>query len=317
MRREKPREEPVLHSTSVIMSVPEVDTLTALTIGRRGTTLLPELRRGWMGEALGFSYADPDKRLPVAGHTYRLCVTIGIQPGRADALLNDAEGGAPQRILWLPYDDANAPDHPPEPPDRLEWQQPVQPGSGFLVLDVPEVARAAIDAHRLARLRQTGGDGLDGHTLLCWEKVAAALALLDTRTTITDEDWQLAETVIAVSVNTREQVIAHLNQVKAKANTARGHAEADRAVIVGERVEETTTKRVCNTILRMLRNLDGEWVTHSKLRKRLASYDRRWFEPAVARLIDAGQVEVQAGDRPGQLPGGPGSKYRSTNEETR
>jgi hypothetical protein len=199
MRRERKSGDLVQHSTAAILSVPEIDTLTALTTGRSGTTLLAELRKAWSGEALGFAYADPDKRLRVEPHTYRLCVVAGIQPGRAGPLLDAADAGAPQRFLWLPATDHQAPDNPPDPPDnRWEWRQPVQPGSGRSVLDVPDSARIAVDTHRLDQLRQTGDNTLNGHSLLCRLKTSAALALLDSRTKITDEDWMLAGVVMAV-----------------------------------------------------------------------------------------------------------------------
>jgi hypothetical protein len=113
-----------------------------------------------------------------------------------------------------------------------------------------------------------------------------------------------------LSDRTREQIEEHLRQANIRANAARGHAEADRKVIVEEVVGEAAIQRVSKAILRALRRADGEWVTHSKLRKSLNSRDRDWFEAAIGHLIGAGQVEVKAGDRPGQLPGGPGSSYR-------
>src|SRR4051794_32688935 len=42
---------------SVLFSVPEVDTLTALG-NRQGATLMPILRSAWSGEQLSFAYAD-------------------------------------------------------------------------------------------------------------------------------------------------------------------------------------------------------------------------------------------------------------------
>ena len=59
--------------------------------------------------------------------------------------------------------------------------------TGCADLVVPEVARATIDAHRLAVLRQDHRvDPLDGHALLCRLKVAVALMALDGRSVIDD-----------------------------------------------------------------------------------------------------------------------------------
>jgi hypothetical protein len=52
--------EPVYES--VLMTVAEIGTLAALG-ARSGSTLLPELRKAWMGESLGFWNANPAKRI--------------------------------------------------------------------------------------------------------------------------------------------------------------------------------------------------------------------------------------------------------------
>jgi hypothetical protein len=62
--------------TSVIFTVPEIDTLTAL-ISRQGSTLSAELRKLYSGEALGFANAGKDTRNLVAhtaAHTYYLAL---------------------------------------------------------------------------------------------------------------------------------------------------------------------------------------------------------------------------------------------------
>src|SRR5689334_10241859 len=97
------------HSTRALLSVPEVDTIAALS-ARSGATLEAELRKAYMGEPLGFQYASQEKRLPVGRHSYRLAMIVGVQPARAAPLLDNIDGGTPQRYLWLPTSDPNAPD---------------------------------------------------------------------------------------------------------------------------------------------------------------------------------------------------------------
>lgn len=293
------------HTDAVLLSVPEIDTLSALG-SRQGSTLLPELRRAWSGEALGFSYADPDKRLPIGGHSYRLTLVVGVQPARAGGLLDDADGGTPQRMLWLPATDPAAPDVAPDEPAGLLWERPPWPhaefGTSRVVLSVCQMARAAVDAARLARLRGQPGD-LDGHALLAQLKTAAALALLDGRPEVTEEDWQLAGIVAVVSQRTRDQVTATLQHTERERNRRRGEAEGDRAVIAAERIAEADVKRCCANILRKLD--DGEWWPGSKLRRAIAARIRPHVDEAVQLLLDTGQVEAESID-------GGGVRYRRT-----
>jgi len=110
-----------------------------------------------MGEPLGFSYADPAKALPIAPHSYRMGLVLGVQPGRAGPLLKDADGGTPQRFVWLPATDPYAPDRPPPGGLQPSWSPPGpwKPGpSGFAEIEVPEEAAQAVIANRLATLRE-------------------------------------------------------------------------------------------------------------------------------------------------------------------
>jgi hypothetical protein len=300
------------HTTAVILSAAEVETMAALK-GRQASTLFPELRKAWKGEPLGFAYADPTKRLTVDPHTYRLCLSVGIQPAMATPILEDADAGMPQRFLWLPADDPQAPDEPPEEPGRWHWAPQWTPHDALAnpaalrPMAVCQTARDEIDRARLQRLRGNTNGDLDGHALLAQLKIAAALALLDERTTaISEEDWALARNVRKVSDLTRQEVLTTLAKAKIQSNRARGEAEAERAIMVDSRRDEYATERVCRAIMRRL-DFDA-WTQRTKLRHSLKSPDRRLFNDAIAILKAAGQVEA----RPVQAAhaGHKGTEYR-------
>lgn len=282
---------------AVLFTIPEVDNMVALG-ARQGATLMPQLRMAWSGESLGFAYVDPTKNLRVERHTYRLGLLLGVQPGRATPLLDDADGGTPQRFLWMPTTDPDAPDNPPAEPEPLEWALPTEPRlanvHGLTVIDVPEHVRATVVANRQAKLRGEG-DALDGHAMLARLKAAAAFALLEQRTRIDDQDWDLSGTLMAVSDACRAGVQAHLSQTRKASNVARGEAEAERVLLVSERVEEAAIKRVAQGIRRHLTKAGGD-MARSDLRRKISSPDRPHFEDAVTRLIDVGQLLEQDTD---------------------
>jgi hypothetical protein len=302
------------HTVAVILSAAEIDTLSALKT-RQASTLFPELRKAWMGEPLGFAYVDKEKRLTVPRHSYRLCLSVGIQPANAASILDDHSAGTPQRFLWFPADDPDAPDERPEQPEK--WPNPlIQIGTyrdhrTRQEMQVCETAQAEIDAARLSRLRGGTSEALDGHALLAQLKVAAALALLDgRRNAITEDDWRLAGMVRAISDQTRQHVIAVLERDKVKNNQARAHAEADRAIVLDNKLAEHSSQRAGQAIMRKLSNVNGDgWVTRSKLRGFLTSKDRDHFGAAIDALKLSGQVEERELDADHQ--GHVGTEYRS------
>ena len=287
---------------ALLFSVAEVDTLTALG-ARQGATLLPQVRQGFMGEPLGFAYADPHKAITIPAHEYRLCLVLGVQPGRAAGLLDEADGGTPQRFLWVPATDPGAPTEIPPAPDPMRWTLPTRTSrgptnaTGRVHLEVPQVARD--DVVTAAQARNRGEvEALDGHALLTRLKVAAALALFAGRVGIEEDDWRLAGDLMDVSDRTRAGVVRYLSTRAEDANTARGRAEGQRAVVVSETVEAAGVRRAGQTILRHLR-AHGE-STWSESRRRLAAGLRQHFEAAVDALVTAGAVVVEPSER-GQL----------------
>ncbi|MGN2640950.1 hypothetical protein ACTD5D_33225 [Nocardia takedensis] len=274
-----PDEEPNPRDRALFIA-PEVDTLAALT-ERSGATLEAELRKLYSGESIGFNNAGKLTRSVVAAHSYRACLTLGVQPLRAQALLDGADGGTPQRITWLPVIDEDAPDTAPSEPEvwtvhMSDWR----PGS----LDIPERARRAIDDARLTRLRgRTDENALDGHALLSRLKIAAALAVLDGRTAVADDDWNLAGVVVAVSNATRRKVQAAAAEQVQRANKARALAAAER----DRHVAEHKGARACDRILHWL---DQGPLMRSDLRRKLKVDVRDSFDSAIAELIDRGEV---------------------------
>lgn len=301
---QKPTTE--LHTTRALFRASEVDTLAALK-QRQGSTLLPRLRDAWMGDNLGFAYADATRRLDLRAHTYRMCLIVGIQPAKASVLLDDADGGTPQRFVWLPTVDPNTPDQRPDEPERLRWSPPPQPIAdinGRARMTVCDTATTAIDQAALDRARGNT-DALDGHALLARLKIAAGLALLQRRNDITDDDWALAGTVMRVSDTTRTNVANTVATKRSDINTARGRAEGQRAIVAAEVQADAATARVARNLMR---KLGRDWTPSAQLRRTLASRDRKHFDDALERLLQAGLIEQEDVDQ----QNGDGTRYRLT-----
>ncbi len=226
-------------------------------------------------------------------NTYRLCMLLGVQPGRAAPLLDDAAGGTPQRFLWLPSTDPDAPDVTPPAPPALVLQAEVWPPAerGVFVLPVPPVAAQAIQDARLTTLRNQP-EGLNGHALLARLKLAQALTLLDGRRVMTEDDWRLSGVVMEVSDRTRSSVERHLSEEADKANLQRARAEGKRAAVADEAKDEQVIKRISKNIMKCLQ--DGEEVAASQLRRQLASRNRDRFDEVVALLDATGAITVTA-----------------------
>ena len=265
--------------------VDEIDTLTALG-SRQGATLLPTLRSAWSGSSLGFGYADPTKRMSLASHGYRLGLVVGAQPTRCDALFDEADAGTPQRFIWAPLIDPDAPDELPDNPGPLP--QPATWDGFQRQMEVPQVLVDAVTAARRVALRTGDTRGLDGHALLNRVKVAAAVALMEGRRDITEDDWRLAGRIQAVSDNTREwvgTVIANQRQTEAE---KRAKGRAREAVVIDATVSDARIGRIARVIARAVQQA-GE-LTAGRAEAKVAGRDRDDFEAALHFAVAAGWV---------------------------
>lgn len=286
-QRDQPGDAPATATPDrVVFRVPEIDALTAAS-SKRESTILPVLRQAFMGEPLGHTGASQATTRNVPAHTYRLAVVMGIQPRRSGGLLNDADGGTPQRVLWLPVSYAGAPDTTPPAPAPFTVRLPAGTRNGTTpaTVTLPASVTDLVRANRLRRLRGEAVEGLDGHLLLTREKVAAALALMDSRTAVTEADWTAAGAVIDLSTATRKVC-----------QDARQGADQDEDRRAGERAEtrrDASERKRMDTVrdrtLERLRAADGP-VPFRSLSRPLNSQQRRLLPDVLDELMDGGLV---------------------------
>jgi hypothetical protein len=271
-----------------ILSAPEVDKLAGL-FARQGTILGAELKAVAMGEQIGQQNAKKDTTRIVAAHSYRLCMSVGVQPENSGALLADTSGGTPQRFIWVPVTDPSMPREAPSTPEPLDTHLPVweadDHGVVELVYGPSEIRELIIDTH-LAKQRGELADPLAGHTILTRCKLAAALALLHKRTVINADDWQRAGTLIELSDRTRQMVVDTLAAADRQRNTARALAVADREQIISDR----RAQRARQTILRKLDTRGQQ--TKNQLRMAMKADIRDYLDSAISDLLDTREITV-------------------------
>ncbi|SRX95097.1 hypothetical protein MSP7336_03361 [Mycobacterium shimoidei] len=325
----KPKGEPAMQvgkNWSVLAEIPEVDTLTA-TGGRGGSTLMSELRYAWSGERLGIDYAADDKAIVLQSQRYRLCMIVGVQPLRAAPIFDDADAGTPQRFVWFPVSDPNRPTQRPDEPAKLglpAWVQaetdasiaddasegvfridpnvalacrmnvPADP-DGFEVMAVPDAVNTAIDEQAFAVLGDADDiDPLDGHKLLCQEKLAAAIAVLRQHKEITEHDWELAGTAMKVSDRTRAEVLETLAAEAGERNRKAGQASGIRKIAEAERIAAERAKkvaRIAEKVIEKLRSKNDQ--TLNEIKKQFSGPDKQYVNEALGDLEDDGQITKQ------------------------
>lgn len=282
------RQDPDSAREAIMFTADEIDTITALG-SRVGSTLMGALRSAFSGEQLGFSYADRDKRRTLPAHSYRMTLVMSVQPERAAALIGDAGGGTPQRFMWFPGTDSRITDDPPWESGPLtlpppgEWQYP-------RTLTIPAEARALILAERVKAMRGQAG-ALDGHALFVREKFAFALAVLDGRTDITSEDWELSGIAADISTYTRELVLDALKDAADRDAAQRGAVrgiEMDASDVERSHQQVQRAQRVLRWVLRKLDEAGDEGLTERELTQKAASRDRVSLPAALLTAVAEG-----------------------------
>lgn len=293
----------VIDHESVLFTSPEIDQVAAQA-NRRGATLMPQLRSAYSGEQLGFQYADTTRRIILPKHSYRFGLSVGVQPERGEFILGDADGGTPQRFIWLPVTDPTIPDQPPDEPTPLPWTTDIKPRicsvnrAGLSICPVPDEIAHTIRANHLARSRGAG-DALDGHALFTRLKITFALAFLNQRTEINMEDWEIAGLIMQRSDATRASIQFRLDQRHKEADMKRTLREAERQELLSSTLADKAIARVARLIGRKAKAAGSEGIAGAELRRNITSRDRDWFEDALNNLAAAGQVSFTESSKGG------------------
>ena len=276
---------------SILFSIDEVDSLASLK-DRSGQTTMSVIRSGFSGETLGYTYRGRAKEV-VAKHTYRMTMLVSVQPDRAAALFEDAGGGTPQRFQWFIGRDRRITANPPQwptvkgQPRRIPLLSSIDLGRAAGIISIPEEAR---DTLRQARAASMSGDdfALDGHALYCREKFAFALALMDGRTGISDEDWKLSGIAAEVSDWTRNETRRKLLADQDESARERGRLmgiSRSASDLSGRQERGAADERILRWVVAKLEEATGKQLTEGALYRAAASRDRHLVEGAITHGV--------------------------------
>jgi hypothetical protein len=301
----KPRKVPKQTKTAVLLRIDEGEVLQRLG-QRQGQTLFPMLRQAWSGERIGNSYADETKNLSLPAHGYRLATVMAVQPDLGKFLLDDVAGGTPQRFLWAPTIDPDAPepDEVIDWPGRLDWE-PLGTPTG--PLPTPDgwplglASRIERDV-RSARQRQVRGDNvdpLDTHLPLARLKVAALLAVLEGRADVNVDDWELAGVYADTSTAVREAMAATIRDTERHNDAAMNARRARTAEVVTD--VQLATKAAHDALARRVADkvhkAGDAGVAKGNLQSATNSTSRVKLPAAIAAAMAAGWIVESTTER--------------------
>lgn len=265
---EPPIQRAILHES-------EVTNMAALG-GRSGATLNQTLLKAAMGEAIGFGNKT-DKTPRLERHSYRLCMTVQVQPRNAKELLKHGASGLPQRFLFLPV---RAEDELGEGGTVWGHKVKVPAFPERTVITLPEEVKTHIitQYHERARLNLADNpDDIGGHANLVRLKVAVALAMLDGRfTEVTMEDWELSRVVMAQ----HDAVLSQFDAIARRDRQAMAEKREQEAEERSEVKEQKLLARARKHIARRLLSDDANYNRYD-----LRSTARVDIRPAVEGLI--------------------------------
>ncbi|MFG3617475.1 hypothetical protein [Nocardia sp. NPDC047654] len=259
----------------------------------RGSTLSSVLRSAWSGNMRGQANASRETYREVTDFTIGL--VAGFQREVLARLLTDVEceNGTPQRFLFGPVVDPFVPEIEDTPADPGPLRVGPLPVGELRVCS--ELARA-IKVESLKRRRgQLSLTQLESQRPAMLARVAALLVILDGRTVVEAEDWELARSLFACSLAVQSDASEWERDREAERAGERMAAAATLAVVQAAAVDdrEATLARLQKRILDNLRpvGVPTAWkgdkgIKRTKFRGPL----RALAESALEALVNAGQV---------------------------
>ncbi|MBP2450507.1 hypothetical protein [Mycolicibacterium lutetiense] len=281
----KEQKDPEDRITRALISVSEIDHLSALNAGQ-GNNTRAAIKAALTGDRLGSKGASSATSRSVPADSYRLCLSISAQFGHCGVLLDDVSGGTPQRQLWVLVTDPDMPEEPGPTPDRvLDTALPSWALSGSQTLiqygtpEIREYVAAGLLANQRGQL-----DAIDGHRTLTRLKVAAALAILDHRMVVSGVDWELSDHIMAKSDATRAAVLEYDRQAARAKLREKSIAKAVGEEIIDDRRTEVVRRRI-------FRILSEGPATHGTVHSRIGKREyKELFPDVIASLLRSGEV---------------------------
>jgi hypothetical protein len=272
---------------------------------RSGQTTAALIRSVFMGDRIGGTYVGQSKGKQLPPRQYRAVLILQLQPRTIRAILDEAEEGTPQRMLW------SSPKNPRLPPlaDLPGWPGPLKwepraddlrkdPDSPWhpTVIDVHSTVVAEVRQELYDRATGRRGGELDGHRTLLRLKVAALLGCLRAgRPIIGPDDWRLSGQALDTSDGVRAWAIGRLGDTEGQRRQATIEFAAEKATAV-EIATQTARDGVLKVAERIRRYLakHAEGATTRTLRdstKGPHGRDRELFRPGLEHAQAEGWAE--------------------------
>ena len=256
---------------NALFYVDEGETLEVL-LARQGATLGTVLRAAWNGGTLGQTNATAERTRYARAGTYSMGLMISWQPTKMAPLFSSTTGGTPQRFMFCPAVNPDAPTGV-----RRGFIRPIEGLAQHVlnlpdqdrVLELPMSAMEESEAWHDARNRGVPIDELDGHMMLHRAKAAALLALLDMEAKISADHWDLAREMWEASHRMRSIIIGMVTDAavaeRVRSGTERAEVlEATTGALESARVRATAVevaRRLALTPNKQLFNTtNGMWM---------------------------------------------------------
>lgn len=271
----------------------EVEQMEAVGSGRSGSTLNSLLRAALTGDALRTTNSRAGGRnRAVPKRSYRAVVILGVQPGRADILLNEREvaTGTPQRFLWCDAADPTRPkENRPSWPGPIDWEPPDEwPEEVWY----PEHIQDEVIRHREQFLDGLAGP-TEGHLILTRLKVSFALAVLHGETKISDQWWALAGVLLDRSREIQKECYEVLARSAESREVSKETRRAKAIAVATEAVSESRLEKAADALVRKLQARPGEEMTWTQAKPAFRLRDGLDTEEIILEAQKASGVKVE------------------------
>lgn len=258
---------------------------------RSGATLGPTLRQVFSDEDLGTTAASEERHRHVPGGTYNIGVMVLYQETTAMKIILETETGMAQRVLWFAGHSPSA-----APTGVLQVPRMVTPhvttlaaeeqfdGQKIYVLPVEPAITARLRAEDAAKRDgySLGDENRDSQKPAVVAKLAGLACLIEGRTLITEDDWQLGEELYAASRAVQDELIEFAEeQDRAKRREVAAKAgEADHV----RRTFRDEVAKVAGTIVRKARKV-GQPMSRREIMQSVTPKKRAYIAEALEMAV--------------------------------